>query len=85
MKKNDIFKIAVTSIASIFITIVILSFTVIGSKANKDYVDEQDKEIRTEIKTTMSEHEKIHEETNRQFTQIQTDLTIIKEYLINKP
>jgi hypothetical protein len=65
-----------------------MSFTVVSSKASKDYVDTQDLETREEIKTTMSAHEKIHNEANAsqdaRYLQIQNDLAIIKEYLINK-
>jgi hypothetical protein len=77
-------KIIVTAILSVFMTLVVLSGTVIKNKADKDYVDAQDLEIKEEIKATMSDHEKIHQETKAQFMQIQNDLDIIKEHLINK-
>lgn len=64
-------------------------------KASVIYVDSQigiqDKKIskhevdlRYKIKSTMEAHEKVHTADRGMLKQMQTDLTIIKEHLINK-
>ena len=42
-------------------------------KADKTYVDSK-----------FSDHDKIHEEETKRWNQVQSDLTTIKQYLINK-
>lgn len=54
------------------------------SKADIEYVDKQDDLIREEIKKEVVSHDKVHSEISNQYKQIQSDLTIIKEHLINK-
>ena len=81
---SKIIEIAITAILSVFMTLVVFSGTIIRNKADKDYVDKQDSEIRIEIKTSMSDHEKIHDSDRRMLKQMQQDINLIKNYLLNK-
>lgn len=46
---KELLKISVTAIFSILATVIIMSFTVLRSKADKTYVDKQDDKIDTRI------------------------------------
>ena len=53
MKGTEFLKIAITAILSMFLTVVVLSSTVINKKANKEYVDKRDQEITIKLDQTV--------------------------------
>jgi hypothetical protein len=52
---SEIVKIIITALLSVLMTVVVLSGTVIGRKADKEYVDKQDEQIKTEFRTADKE------------------------------
>lgn len=48
---TEILKIMITAILSVFMTVVLLSGTVIRNKADKKYVDKQDSKLEKKIET----------------------------------
>jgi F0F1-type ATP synthase epsilon subunit len=56
----------------------------IDNAVTQTELTEAKKEVIDYTDTRIDEHEKIHDQINVQYTQIQSDLTIIKAHLINK-
>ena len=84
----------ITAIASQLVGKAIARNEIIDNSVTKKELTETKKEIGDDIESAkkeaiiytdsrIEEHEKVHDELKTQYTQIQSDLTIIKNHLIN--
>jgi hypothetical protein len=96
---KDYLKVIITALVTALVTIIASGFmnreSVIRNAATKNDITILKKETNKAIKDSkaevinytddkFAEHGKIHDQLGVQYTQIQSDLTIIKNHLINK-
>lgn len=67
---GDFLKIFITAVISMLMTFVVMSGTVISKKADKDYVDEQDKELQDKIEKVEDEYKEECKELKKDFLRI---------------
>lgn len=71
---SEMLKITISSILSILMTIVVLSGTVIGKKADKEYVDKQDDKIETHINKIEADYQRKDQELKADYLRQATEI-----------